>query len=205
MSFETFLQEQLGKHECTQIEQLLLDELFTMENGTFTNEHKTTLEKYINLQHLSCQNIGLKSLKNMPRLPNLKVLELQDNNLIGNDLNEIVFLYPQLYKLNLQNNKISSCDYLQPLVKFPEIQKINLTNNPLSNYKRGAVYEIIPQLIVVDKQDKNGKDVNSTIDEDENEDSQSDYEEEEELNEEDKEEELNEEDDEDEDNDDDED
>lgn len=204
MSFETFLQEQLGKHDCTQIEQLLLDDLFTIENGTFTNEHKTTLEKYINLQHLSCQSIGLKSLKNMPHLPNLKVLELQDNQLIGNDLNEIVDLYPKLYKLNLQNNKISSYDYLQPLVKFTKIQKINLTNNPLSekrDYKRDKIYEIIPQLIVVDKQDKDGNDVESTIDDEEDEDEiddiPSDYEEEEEFNEEEEEYDEDEDDDED--------
>jgi Leucine-rich repeat (LRR) protein len=204
MSFETFLQEQLGKHDCTQIEQLLLDELFTIENGIFTNEHKTTLEKYINLQHLSCQNIGLKLLKNMPHLPNLKVLELQDNQLIGNDLNEIVDLYPNLYKLNLQNNKISSYEYLQPLVKFPKIQKINLTNNPLSekrDYKRDKIYEIIPQLIVVDKQDQDGNDVESTIDDEEDEDEiddiPSDYEEEEEFNEEEYDEDDDEDDDED--------
>ena len=177
MSFENFLQEELGKHDCKAIEELILDELFVAENGTLTKEHKTTLEKYVNLQSLSCSKIELKSLKNMPYLPNLIILELDNNELTGNDFNEIIDLYPNLCKLSIGNNKISTYDCLKPLVKMTKLEHINIKGNPLSkkrDYSRDKVFEILPSLIAVDNLNKEGEKVESSFiggeDDEENED-----------------------------------
>ena len=167
MNFENFLQEKLGKHDCKTIEELILDELFVAENGTLTKEHKSTLEKYVNLQCLTCLNIKLKSLKNMPHLPNLTVLELENNELTGNDFNEIIDLYPNLWKLNIRNNKISTYDCLKPLAKMSKLENINIKGNPLTekrDYSRDKVFEIIPSLQVIDSMNKDGEEVeNSSI------------------------------------------
>ena len=166
MSFEKFLQEELGDHDCKAIEELILDELFVAEKGTLTKEQKTALEKYVNLQQLTCLKIELKCLKNMPHLPNLTVLELEDNELTGNDFNEIIDLYPNLRKLNIRNNKISTYDCLKPLVKMPKLENISLEGNPLSeksDYSRDKVFALLPGLKVIDRMNKEGEEVESSI------------------------------------------
>ncbi len=43
-----------------------------MEN--FTDDHQKALEKYVNINLLSLNSFGLKSLKNFPKLLELKVV-----------------------------------------------------------------------------------------------------------------------------------
>ena len=86
MSFEKLIIEKLGPHhfeEVTknrknknniliQIEELLLDEIFTADK--LTEDHKNTLEKYTSLIHLTLNSIGLTSLENFPKLENLQIV-----------------------------------------------------------------------------------------------------------------------------------
>ena len=81
--FLKFLKEKLGEHEpeevikkylnyIIQVEELILDDLLKIEE--FSKEHQLVLEKYTSLYHLSLDNIGLKSLKNFPKLKELQIV-----------------------------------------------------------------------------------------------------------------------------------
>ena len=58
-----------------QIEELILDGLFKVEEGHLTKEHKEDLEKYEKLIHLTMNDVGLKNLKNFPKLPELNIVK----------------------------------------------------------------------------------------------------------------------------------
>jgi Leucine-rich repeat (LRR) protein len=47
-----------------------------------------------NLENLYCRNNGIKSLYNL-NLPNLKVLDIRDNNISESDTNEFKSKHPQ--------------------------------------------------------------------------------------------------------------
>jgi len=72
MSFEKTLQEKLGNHNPSEIQELILDTVFKFEK--FTEDHKAALEKYTSLIHLSMNGIGLTSLQNFPLLKELQIV-----------------------------------------------------------------------------------------------------------------------------------
>ena len=74
MSFEKSLQEKLGNHNPAEIQELILDTVFKFEK--FTEDHKTSLEKYTSLIHLSMNGIGLTSLENFPLLKELQIVSI---------------------------------------------------------------------------------------------------------------------------------
>ena len=114
--FAMFLQENLGEHEPKEIEELILDDLFK-DCPELSEEHKEALEQYSNLIHLSINGLGLKSLKNFPRITNLYILQVKNNKLTGEDFQEILKLYPNLYKLKISNNDIKSINVFSSLEK----------------------------------------------------------------------------------------
>lgn len=206
MSFEQLLQDRLGphraeevtlkiiKHLCIQIQELILDRLFNVDK--FTEEHKTTLEKYSSLIHLTLNSVGLTSLENFPQLNDAQIvsnkynyflqlshiyfiqIELNDNKLNGDDLEILVQQCPNLYKIKLEKNNIDNLDKLKCLAGH-KITKINLADNPIvasnANYKN-ELFELIPTLITIDGTNKDGEPVESTLygdEEDEEEDDES--------------------------------
>lgn len=91
-------------------------------------------------------------------------MELGNNQLTGNDLEEISKLYPQLYKLKLNQNVIVSLDVLKSL-QSTDIKKLSLVDNPCaknSNYKR-EVFNMFPKLLSVDCETKEGEEIESTL------------------------------------------
>ena len=102
---DKYLQETFGKHEPREIEELVFDN-FWADKANFTEEEKKALEKYANLIHLSLNNIGLKSLKNLPCIKNLYYLSLNNNELSGDDFDILKTLYPNLSKLKISGNVI---------------------------------------------------------------------------------------------------
>ena len=89
----------------------------------FTEEQKTTLEKYTSLIHLTLNLIGLTSLENFPHLDNVQIIELNNNKLTGDDLDILLKNCPQLYKIKLENNCIDNIDKLKCLSNY-KIKKI---------------------------------------------------------------------------------
>ncbi|XP_070494852.1 acidic leucine-rich nuclear phosphoprotein 32 family member A isoform X1 [Chironomus tepperi] len=140
------LLEKRGR-EANQIKELNLDNCRSTAIEGLTDEF-TTLEK------LSLINVGLTSLKNFPKLPSLKKLELSDNR-ISNGLNHLL-TSPKLTSLNLSGNKIKDFEELKPLATLEKLETLDLFNNDVTsteNY-RNNVFRLIPSLKFLDGFDK---------------------------------------------------
>lgn len=166
------LQEKLSQHEPKEVDQLILDDLFS--NITqFSEENKTEFEMYSNLIHLSLNGFGLCNLKNMPKLPNLEVLELRGNKLTGEDFKIIVESFPKLYKLKVGNNPIVSLDVLE-VFKDSELKKIEIEDTTISKQEdfKIQLFAKLPKLEILNRLNQEGKEYSTTdyedIDNDEN-------------------------------------
>ena len=161
--FEKFLQEHFGEHEPREIEELVFDN-FWVDKASFSIEEKKALEKYVNLIHLSLNNIGLKSLENLPSIKSLYYLSLKNNELSGDDFDKIKTLYPKLNKLKISGNVIEKMDNLMKL-KPLKLRKIEVKENPFSvgndKYIK-KVFDMLPTLKIVDQTDKNGDEEETT-------------------------------------------
>ena len=161
--FEKFLQEYFGEHEPKEIEELVFDN-FWVDKASLSLEEKKALEKYVNLIHLSFNNIGLKSLDNLPSIKSLFYLSLNNNELTGEDFDKIKTLYPNLNKLKISGNVIEKIDNLNKL-KSLKLRKIEVKENPFSvgndKYIR-KVFDMIPSLKIVDRINKSGDEEETT-------------------------------------------
>ncbi len=174
-SFELQLNELWGKHDPTQIDEIILDN-FWENKESFTKEEKAVLEKYTSLAHLSINNIGLKSFKNFPVIKNLYMLTVNNNELTGDDFDTLENLYPILKKLKINGNNIENIKNFEKL-KPLKLKKIEVEENPFSvgnNKYKNKLFEMLPTLVSINNEDELGKEVEST-----------DYQKEEESNEED--------------------
>ncbi len=163
------LQEKLSEHKPTDVDELILDDLF--ENvKAFTEENKKDLEKYTNLLHLSLNGFGLESLKNFPKIASLQVLELRTNQLSGNDFAKLKELYPELYKLKVGENPVKDISVFKTL-SDSTIRKLELSDTPATTTKdyRNNLFTMIPGLESVDGFTKDGEEASSTIYEDDEE------------------------------------
>ena len=162
-NFEKYLQETFGKHEPREIEELVFDGHWK-DKEFFTEDEKKALEKYVNLIHLSFNNIGLKCLKNLPRLKNLYYLSLNNNELTGDDFDILKESYPNLNKLKISGNIIEKMDNLLKL-KPLKLRKIEVKENPFSigndKYKK-KLFDMLPSLKIIDQTDKNGDEEETT-------------------------------------------
>ena len=152
-----------------------------LKTNKLKEKEKELLEKYTSLIHLTMNNVGLTTLENFPELKNLKIvrkklfltfviiilqLELNQNKLNGDDIEILVKQCPNLYKLKIENNNIVSIDKLKCLAKLDGLKKINVKGNPFiaTNPKyNNELFDMIKTLESVDSQDKEGKDVESSI------------------------------------------
>ena len=161
--FEQYLETTFGKHEPKEIEELVFDSHWK-DKENFTEEEKKALEKYVNLIHLSFNNIGLKSLNNLPHIKNLYYLSLNNNELSGDDFDILKTLYPNLQKLKISGNVIEKIDNLLKLRPL-KLRKIEVKENPFSigndKYKN-KLFEMLPTLKVIDQTDKSGDEIETT-------------------------------------------
>ena len=160
---DEYLQKTFGKHEPREIEELVFDSYWA-DKASFTEEEKKALEKYVNLIHLSLNNIGLKSLKSLPSIKNLYYLSLNNNELTGDDLDVLKTLYPNLSKLKISGNVIEKIDNLSKL-KPLKLRKIEVRENPFSignNKYKQKLFDMLPSLKIIDNTDRNGDEEETT-------------------------------------------
>lgn len=111
-------------------------------------------DSFTALETLSLINVGLVSLKNFPKLSNLRKLELSDNR-ISNGLSNLTGS-PKLTHLNLSGNRIKDFEELQPLKDLQNLEVLDLFNNQVTlidNY-RDKIFQLIPSLTYLDGFDK---------------------------------------------------
>ncbi|XP_058054343.1 acidic leucine-rich nuclear phosphoprotein 32 family member A [Anopheles bellator] len=130
-----------------QITELILDNCRSTYIDGLTDE-------FTALETLSLINVGLVSLKNFPKLCNLRKLELSDNR-ISNGLIHLT-KSPKLTHLNLSGNRIVDFEELQPLKDLENLECLDLFNNQVTlteNY-RDKMFMLIPSLSHLDGFDK---------------------------------------------------
>ncbi|XP_065079340.1 acidic leucine-rich nuclear phosphoprotein 32 family member A isoform X3 [Ochlerotatus camptorhynchus] len=140
------------------IQELILD------NCRSTNVEGLT-DSFTALEVLSLINVGLVSLKNFPKLPALRKLELSDNR-ISNALSHLTGS-PKLTHLNMSGNRIKDFEELKPLKDLENLEVLDLFNNEVTmtqNY-REKIFELIPSLKYLDGFDK--EDLEAPSDEEE--------------------------------------
>lgn len=151
-----------------QLTELLLDaHKFT----TFKPEDCEMLKKFKNLTKLTLNQTGLQSLENLPSIESLSVLELTDNHLNNVEmLKYIVKNYPNLRKLQIGGNHFKNIKDFEELKGLSKLEKLGVEFNPCAedNNYRKHLFEILPNVKVIDGFNKEGNEVFSD-DEDEEE------------------------------------
>uniref|UniRef100_U5EZR7 Putative microtubule binding protein n=1 Tax=Corethrella appendiculata TaxID=1370023 RepID=U5EZR7_9DIPT len=138
--------EKRGRNN-NEIKELILDNCRSTSIEGLTDE-------FTALETLSMINVGLKSLKNFPKLQNLKKLELSDNR-VSNGLSTLIEC-PKLTHLNLSGNAIKDFDELKCLSKLENLEDLDLFNNEVTsteNY-REELFKMLPKLKYLDGFDK---------------------------------------------------
>lgn len=92
--------EKLIPHEITT---LVLDHLTISQ---ITTKDKKFIENFVNLEVLSLNYVGLKSLACLPAAPKLKHIEVGGNRLAGIELKRLL-KYPQLERLSFVDNSLA--------------------------------------------------------------------------------------------------
>ena len=72
----------------------------------------------------------MKSIANLPALPKLERLELNDNAL-EDGFDVIARCYPELKVLKMSNNKIKVLDSVKHLASLTKLESLDLSNNPV--------------------------------------------------------------------------
>ncbi|VDM54627.1 unnamed protein product [Angiostrongylus costaricensis] len=149
---------ELRDRDPATVEDLVLD-------GCESAEIEGINDKLVKLQSLSMVHVGLQSLKNMPKLPQLSKLDISDNSIAGG-LEHVADNCPELLHLNLASNKIAKIEDLEPLKKM-KLAELDLFNNPVTvgdGEYRSKIFEMIPSLQILDGADVNGEDVDDSLD-----------------------------------------
>lgn len=133
---------------------LLLDE---MQIESLSKEDQQFLQEFSELECLSMNSTGMKSLDNFPDNENLMRLELNDNRLSGGELKKLL-KYKNLHTLKFANNRVEKIADIEVLRPLETLMNLDLIGNPvcdLEGYKE-KMFEIFPKLEILDGYDKNG-------------------------------------------------
>jgi len=132
------------------------------------------LENGVNATKLSLNCCNIKEVQCLPKLPNITSLELESNYIQQIDCNEIVKCFPNLELLCLSGNPLKNINDLKPLTKLPSLNELIIQYTHISeveNY-RGRLFEMLPQVSVIDGRnimDESVEEVSEFEDEDDSE------------------------------------
>ena len=132
-----------------------------------TDDIKNYLENFKDLEELTLSFCNLSTLKNLPDLPKLSKIELNDNHFKGDELS-LLCKYKNLSELRIANNNINNFDEIKCLENLPELTLLDFTDSAITKSKnyREEIFKNFKKLKVLDGIDKNG---NVVEDEDEDE------------------------------------
>ena len=119
-------------------------------------------EEFSALEQLDLQNASLTNIKLFPKLAKLSKLDLSGNRL-SKGL-EVLKDCPNIKSLSLSNNKFKDLSTLEPLKDLQYLQHLELEDNEFPEAKedfRTKIFELLPNLEVLDGKDKVGAEVNS--------------------------------------------
>ncbi|XP_028661702.1 acidic leucine-rich nuclear phosphoprotein 32 family member B isoform X2 [Erpetoichthys calabaricus] len=118
---------------------------------------------FVNLEFLSLINVGLTSVSDLPKLAQLKKLELSDNKISGG-LDVLAENLPKLTHLNLSGNKLRDISTLEPLKKLDNLKSLDLFNCEVTNLNdyRESVFKLLPHLTYLDGYDIEDKEASDS-------------------------------------------
>ena len=150
----------------------------------FTPELKHEMEQLAELAYLSMNNCGLKSLNHFPALKNLITLELSENDFPARELSHLKDL-AGLRSLDLDCIKIDSLHQLEPLKELKNLQRLEINDCEFVEEpaNREKIFKLLPQLEVLNGEDKEGNPVDYSDEEEFSDEEGSDEEEEDESEE----------------------
>jgi Leucine-rich repeat (LRR) protein len=153
-----------------EVEELILDD---WKGTELTASNQALLESFPNLQFLSMNSCGLRSLNHFPQLPKLIKLELNDNKITGG-LEKLAGI-SDLMQINLAGNLLRTLEDIRPLVLNKQTQltslvSIDLYDCPVASVPqyRETLFANLPSLEILDHTNKQGEDA-SLSDEEESE------------------------------------
>lgn len=161
--------EQIKKElSLGQLEELYLDDI---QIQTITLELKKEIEKLTELMCLSLNNCGLTSLVNFPNKLTLIRLEVMENKFPAKELVHIAGIV-SLQSLSLGSNKIVTIQDLAPLKSLENLIQLDLSDTEFAKTAdyRKAVFELIPNLQVLDNLDVEGNEYEYSSDDNDEED-----------------------------------
>jgi len=129
---------------------------------------KKYIENFIYLEILNMSSCKLFSLENLPILPNLIKIEINDNNLTDNEIKKLAN-FPKLNEIYAANNKISNLEGLKELCNMRDLHLLDLSDNPICKIKdyREVIFNMFPRLIFLDGIGKNNEKYEEFEDEEE--------------------------------------
>ncbi|KAJ1636640.1 hypothetical protein T492DRAFT_609963 [Pavlovales sp. CCMP2436] len=157
---------QTASKKPAEVKELVLDKCTAakLDGGEF--------DGYTSLEFLSLNSVGLTSLDNFPSLMRLKRLELNDNKISGGlEVLQNSSLI-SLSVLSLSGNRIKALEDLAALGGLPSLKQLDLEMcdvAQLADY-REKVFEMIPQLKLLDNADANGEEGEDDDDDDDDDD-----------------------------------
>ena len=119
--------------------------------GELSELTKNYIEQFKNVEKLYMCSCKLYSLENLPKLPNLIRIQLNDNNLHEKEIKKL-HSFPQLNEIYAANNIIESFEDLEELSDMRELHLLDLSNNPICQNKeyREKMFKIFPRLLFLD-------------------------------------------------------
>lgn len=163
---DELINSQVKDTDPNEVYELILDKF---RGSQISVSDSLLLSKFSNLEYLSLNLCGLKSLENFPALPNLIKLELSDNKLKSNF--QALGKLTSLTILSLAGNQIANIQELAPLSVLENLKTLDLFGNPLTSVQDYShkLFDLFKNLQVLDGCDKNGEEV-SVASEEESED-----------------------------------
>lgn len=158
-------EENLTPSELT--EMMFIDTAFEK----ITAEDMRSLAQYENLEFINFAEVGLKSIEApFPALGQCTAV-LFSNNHLGDEAIETLTSLENLESLALDGNQISSLETFSLLSGLSKLKEISLSDCPVASTEgyREKLFKLLPQLEIVDDQDKEG----NIIEEEETEDDDS--------------------------------
>lgn len=144
-----YIKKELDTRKAEEISELLLDNCKSKEIVGLEGQ------KWSRLNHISFIGCDLESISGLPKLPEVRVLDLSENKL--EDVSHLVESVPALYHLNLCGNNLKTIDQLKPLGKLSNLQALDIFDCPLTETEgyRQEVFAAIPSLKYLDGFDVN--------------------------------------------------
>eukprot|EP00347_Sterkiella_histriomuscorum_P003196 403365222 len=145
------------KIKVHEYESLLLDGVATPK---MFPKDRVFLERFVNVMVLGFNSCSIRTLSKFPMMVKVVKLELQDNK-IKAGLEKIIKKFPNLEILKLGNNYIDTLAEVKKLSKHKTLRSVELYGNPICeilNYTE-KILNILPDIMVLDGQDRDGNEV----------------------------------------------